>query len=98
MTLSQVSATGSAFEVYATAILSNGFGGSVIDMLDMSDIVLLMDAMNISGAHKLVLKVSITAWKTNPDLAFQSLAAVKVRRASVAKGHALMRIELLNTG
>jgi hypothetical protein len=44
----------------------------------MSDLVQLMDAMGISGAHQVVLKASIASWKKNPDAAFQALAASKV--------------------
>ena len=47
----------------------------------MSDLVQLMDAMGISGAHQVVLKASITSWKRNPDAAFQALAAAKVETA-----------------
>ena len=74
--------------------MSNGFGGEVIELSDMSDLAHLMDAMGISGAHQVVLKASITSWKKNPDAAFQALAAAKVPRASAAKGHAMLRMDL----
>jgi hypothetical protein len=64
-------------------------------MNDMSDLVVLMDAMGFSGAHKIVLKTSITTWKKNPDVAMQTLAAVKVPRASVVKSRALLNVELV---
>ena len=77
--LLQLSSKGSAFESYTPAIMSNGFGGEVIELSDMSDLAHLMDAMGISGAHQVVIKASITSWKKNPDAAFQLLAAAKVR-------------------
>ena len=82
-------------------------------MNDMSDLVVLMGTLGINDGHKVVLKTSITAWKKNPDLAFQALAAVKVPRASVAEGCVLLwcrlrailallkcdiAVELVNTG
>jgi hypothetical protein len=79
VTPSQLSSKGSAFESYTAAIISNGFGGEVIELSETSDLVHLMDAIGISGAHQVVIKASIATWKKNPDAAFQHLAAAKVR-------------------
>ena len=54
-------------------------------MLDMSDLVVLMGTMGINDGHKLVLKVSIAAWKKNPELAFQALAASAAAAAAAER-------------
>ena len=73
-----VSCRGEAFEGYSATIVSNSFGGDVIDMLDMSDVTQLMEDMGIAANHKLVLKATFAGWKKNPENAFQALAAAKV--------------------
>ncbi len=82
--LSQVSCKGAAFESYSAAIVSNSFGGDVIDMLDMDDVTQLMESMGIATNHKLVLKATFAGWKKNPDAAFEALAAAKVAPATRA--------------
>ena len=79
--LSQVSCHGPAFEGYSAAIVSNSFGGNVIDMLDMDDVTQLMETMGIATNHKLVLKATFAGWKKNPNAAFEALAAAKVAPA-----------------
>jgi hypothetical protein len=79
--LSQVSSKGAAFEGYSAAIMSNSFGGDVIDMLDMDDVTQLMESMGIATNHKLVLKATFASWKKNPDAAFEALAAAEVAPA-----------------
>ena len=79
--LSQVSCKCAAFEGYSAAIMSNSFGGDVIDMLDMDDVTQLMESMGIATNHKLVLKATFASWKKNPDAAFEALAAAKVTPA-----------------
>ena len=69
---------GEAFEGYSPAIMSNSFGGDVIDMLDIDDIAQLMESMGFATNHKLVLKATFAGWKKNPDAAFEALAAAKV--------------------
>ena len=78
----QVSCKGAAFEAYSAAIMSSGFGGDVIDMLDIDDVTQLMESMGIATNHKLVLKATFASWKKNPDAAFEALAAAKVARAT----------------
>jgi hypothetical protein len=73
-----VSCRGTAFEGYSPAIISNGLGGDVIDMLDVNDLEKLMESMAISTNHRLVLKATFSAWKQNPDKAFEALATAKV--------------------
>ena len=79
---SQVSCKGAAFEAYSPAIVSNSFGGDVIDMLDIDDITQYMETMGIATQHKLLLKATFANWKKNPDAAFEALAAAKVARAT----------------
>ena len=79
---SQVSCKGAAFEAYSAAIVSNSFGGDVIDMLDMDDVAQFMESMGIATNHKLLLKATFASWKKNPDAAFEALAAAKVARAT----------------
>ena len=81
---SQVSCKGAAFETYSAAIVSNSFGGDVIDMLDMDDVTQFMETMGIATNHKLLLKATFASWKKNPDAAFEALAAAKVARATHA--------------
>ena len=76
--LSQVSCKGAAFEGYSAAIISNSFGGDVIDMLDMNDVTQFMESMGIATNHKLLLKATFAGWKKNPNAAFEALAAAKV--------------------
>jgi hypothetical protein len=83
-----VSCRGEAFEGYSSAIISNGFGGDVIDMLDMNDVTQLMDSMGFSTNHKLVLKATFAGWKKNPDTAFQALALAKATAAKKAQEQA----------
>jgi hypothetical protein len=78
-TVVQVSAKGPAFEGYSSAIISNGCGGDVLDMLDLNDITQLLDSLGISTVHKLVLKGTFASWKKNPDTAFEALASAQVR-------------------
>jgi hypothetical protein len=73
-----VSCRGTAFEGYSPAIISNGLGGDVIDMLDVNDLEKLMESMAISTNHRLVLKATFSAWKQNPDKAFEALGTAKV--------------------
>jgi hypothetical protein len=73
-----VSCRGTAFEAYSPAIISNGLGGDVIDMLDVNDLEKLMESMAISTNHRLVLKATFSAWKQNPDKAFEALGTAKV--------------------
>ncbi len=80
--LSQVSSKGAAFEGYSAAIVSNSFGGDVIDMLDMDDVTQFMESMGIATNHKLLLKATFAGWKKNPDAAFEALASAKVARAT----------------
>jgi hypothetical protein len=80
---SQVSCKGAAFEGYSAAIVSNSFGGDVIDMLDMDDLTQFMETMGIATNHKLLLKATFAGWKKNPDLAFEALATAKVAPAMV---------------
>jgi hypothetical protein len=79
-----VSCRGEAFEAYSATIVSNSFGGDVIDMLDINDVTQLMEDMGIAANHKMVLKATFAGWKKNPESAFQALAAAKV-------SHHLMR-------
>jgi hypothetical protein len=79
-----VSCRGEAFEGYSSAIIRNGFGGDVIDMLDMNDVTQLMESMGFSTNHKLLLKATIAGWKKNPDAAFQALALAKDTAAKKA--------------
>ena len=78
----QVTCKGPAFECYSDAIISNSFGGDVLDMLDMDDVTQLMESMGIATNHKLVLKATFAGWKKNPDAAFEALAAAKVSPAA----------------
>ena len=77
-----MSCHGPAFEGYSAAIVSNSFGGNVIDMLDMDDVTQLMETMGIATNHKLVLKATFAGWKKNPNAAFEALAAAKVAHAT----------------
>ncbi len=71
---------GAAFEqACSAAIVSNSFGGDVIDMLDVTQ---LMESMGFATNHKLVLKATFASWKKNPDAAFEALASAKVARAT----------------
>jgi hypothetical protein len=79
--LSQVSCKGAAFEGYSAAIVSNSFGGDVIDMLGMDDVTQFMESMGIATNHKLLLKATFAGWKKNPEAAFQALAAAKIAAA-----------------
>ncbi len=79
---SQVSCKGAAFEAYSAAIVSNSFGGDVIDMLDMDDVTQFMETMGIATNHKLLLKATFANWKKNPDAAFEALASAKVECAT----------------
>jgi hypothetical protein len=72
--LSQVPSKGAAFEGYSAGIMSNSFGGDVIDMLDMDDVTQFMELMGIATNHKLVLKATFAGWQA----AFEALAAAKV--------------------
>jgi hypothetical protein len=83
-----VSCRGEAFEGYSSAIMSNGFGGDVIDMLDMNDVTQLMESMGFSTNHKLVLKATFAGWKKNPETAFQALAVAKATAAKKAQEEA----------
>ncbi len=83
-----MSCRGDAFEAYSATIISNGFGGDVIDMLDMNDVTQLMETMGFSTQHKLVLKATFAGWKKNPDTAFQALALAKVIAAKKAQEEA----------
>jgi len=74
-----VACRGTAFEGYCPAIVSNGFGGETIDMLDGNDLEKLMESMAISTNHRLVLKATFSAWKKNPEKAFEALATAKVK-------------------
>ena len=74
-----MSCKGAAFEAYSAAIVSNSFGGDVIDMLDMHDVTQLMESMGIATNHKLVLKATFASWKKNPN---EALASAKVARAT----------------
>ena len=78
----QVTCKGPAFECYSDAIISNSFGGDVLDMLDMDYVTQLMESMGIATNHKLVLKATFAGWKKNPDAAFEALAAAKVSPAA----------------
>ena len=78
----QVASKGAAFEGYSAAIISNSFGGDVIEMLDMNDVTQLMESMGVATNHKLVLKATFAGWKKNPDAAFLALASAKVERSS----------------
>ena len=78
----QVSCKGAAFEAYSAAIISNSFGGDVIDMLDIDDVTQFMESMGFATNHKLLLKATFANWKKNPDAAFEALAAAKVARAT----------------
>ncbi len=80
-----VSCRGEAFEGYSATIVSNSFGGDVIDMLDINDVAQLMEDMGIAANHKLVLKATFAGWKKNPENAFQALAAAKVSHHFVSK-------------
>ena len=42
-----VSCRGTSFEAYSPAIISNGLGGDVIDMLDVNDLEKLMESWNV---------------------------------------------------
>jgi hypothetical protein len=66
---------------YCDAIMSNSFGGDVIDMLDMDYVTQLMESMGIATNHKLVLKSIYAGLKKNPDAAFEALTAAKVAPA-----------------
>ena len=88
-----MSCKGAAFEAYSAAIVSNSFGGDVIDMLDMHDVTQLIESMGIATNHKLVLKATFASWKKNPDAAFEALAAAKVARDTHARE--LQRVILL---
>ena len=77
-----MSCKGAAFEAYSAAIVSNSFGGDVIDMLDMHDVTQFMESMGFATNHKLLLKATFASWKKNPDAAFEALAAAKVARAT----------------
>ena len=68
--------------------MSNSFGGSVIDMLDMNDVTQLMESMGFSTNHKLVLKATFAGWKKNPETAFQALALAKATAAKKAQEEA----------
>ena len=68
--------------------MSNGFGGNVIDMLDMNDVTQLMESMGFSTNHKLVLKATFAGWKKNPETAFQALAVAKATAAKKAQEEA----------
>jgi hypothetical protein len=74
----QVSCKCAAFEAYSAAIVSNSFGGDVIDMLDMDDVTRFMETMGFATNHKLLLKATFASWKKNPDSAFEALAVAKV--------------------
>ena len=80
-----VSYRGAAFEGYSSTILRNSFGGDVIDMLDMNDVMQLMEGMGIADNHKLVLKAAFAGWKKNPEIAFQALAVAKIAAAKKAE-------------
>ena len=80
-----MSCKGAAFEAYSAAIVSNSFGGDVIDMLDMDDVTQYMESMGIATHHKLLLKATFANWKKNPDAAFEALAAANVARATHAR-------------
>jgi hypothetical protein len=77
-----VASHGTDYERYSAAIMSNGFDGSVIDMLDMNDVTQLMQSMGISISHGLRLKATFTSWKKHPDAAFEALALAKVTSVS----------------
>jgi hypothetical protein len=79
-----VSSKGAAFEGYSAAIVSNSFGGDVIDMLDMDDVTQFMETMGIATNHKLVLKAIFAGWKKNPNVAFEALTSAKVAPATPA--------------
>jgi hypothetical protein len=80
-----VSSKGAAFEGYSSTIVSNSFGGDVIDMLDMDDVTQFMETMGFATNHKLLLKAIFAGWKKNPEAAFQALAAAKVSHHFVSK-------------
>jgi hypothetical protein len=73
-----VASHGTDYERYSAAITSNGFDGSVVDMLDMNDVTQLMQSMGISISHGLRLKATFASWKKHPDAAFEALALAKV--------------------
>ncbi len=80
-----MSSKGAAFEGYSSAIISSSFGGDVLDMLDMNDVMQLMESMGFSTQHKLVLKATFAGWKKNPETAFESLALATATAAKKAQ-------------
>jgi hypothetical protein len=78
----QVSCKGAAFAAYSAAIMSNSFGGDVIDMLDMDEVTQYMESMGIAAHHRLLLTRTFATWKKNPEAAFEALIAAKVARAT----------------